>query len=30
MLSLYKAEHLSAKDVELFCSRIQRKLAMWL
>lgn len=29
MLSLYKAERLSAKQVELFCSRIQRKLAKW-
>lgn len=29
MLSLYKAEHLSAKEVEVFCSRIERRLAKW-
>lgn len=29
MLSLYKAERLSIKDVEVFCSRIQKRLAKW-
>ena len=29
MLSLYQADHLSAKDVEAFTSRIQRKLGKW-
>ncbi|MDD5365901.1 MAG: NAD(P)H-dependent oxidoreductase [Gallionellaceae bacterium] len=29
MLSLYKAECLSAKEVEAFCSRIERGLAKW-
>jgi putative NADPH-quinone reductase len=30
MLSLYKAEHLSAKEVAAFCSRIERGLGKWL
>ncbi|MFA7383761.1 MAG: NAD(P)H-dependent oxidoreductase [Desulfurivibrionaceae bacterium] len=30
MLSLYKAECLSVKEVEVFCSRIERRLARWL
>jgi len=29
MLSLYKAEHLSAKAVAAFCSRIEGRLAKW-
>ena len=29
MLSLYKAERLSAKEVEVFCSRIESRLAKW-
>lgn len=29
MLSLYKAEQLTAKEVLVFCSRIQRTLAKW-
>jgi hypothetical protein len=29
MLSLYKAERLSAKEVEAFRSRIERRLAKW-
>ena len=30
MLSLYKAERLSPKEVAVFCSRIERRLAKWL
>lgn len=29
MLSLYKAERLSPNEVDVFCSRIERKLAKW-
>lgn len=29
MLSLYKAERLSIKDIKVFCSRIQNRLAKW-
>lgn len=29
MLSLYKAERLSTKEVEIFCARIQKALAKW-